>query len=132
VLGAGAAMACLATALVGSPLHAMFSTAALALGIRPALLLLGLSPESIRRFEWTRDDVWRVQDATGARVTVELVQASTAVVGPLILLNWRERSGRRRCAVIDCRSIGAHAFCRLRGRLRLEGGGTPRADDHYC
>lgn len=131
MLGAAAAIACVASALVGSPLHALFSTAALALGVTPALRVLGLSPESIRRIEWTRDGAWRVQDAAGRRTTVELVRAGSAVLGPLIILNWLDRSGRRCCAIIDRRSIGLHPFCTLRGRLRLEGGGTPRADDQY-
>lgn len=125
-----AATACAFSALttdVGRPFAA---AAALALALRPTALLFGLSPDSIRRFEWCSDGTWHIQKRSGEWRTARLSYGST-VLGPLVLLVWRDGTWRR-YALLDAAAVDPRAFRRLRGRLRLEVRRVHRPVDNYC
>lgn len=125
-----AAAACAFFALTTDVGWAFAAAAALALALRPTALLFGLSPDSIRRFEWCPDGAWHIQKRSGEWRTVRLSYGST-VLGPLVLLVWRDGTWRR-YALLDAAAVDPRAFRRLRGRLRLEVRRMHRPVDNYC
>jgi hypothetical protein len=129
---ASAAIACASVALSGAPLRGLLATAALALSVRDSLRLIGLGPDSIRRFIWTECDDWLVQNARGRWQAATLLPATT-VIGPFMLLIWRNAAGRRSHALIHASRVAdERAFRVLRGRLRLEKRRLPRPGNQDC
>jgi hypothetical protein len=127
----GALSACACVAIAGAPLHALLATAALAFGAPSMLRLLGLSPDSVRWLEWAPDGQWHIRTREGTRDTVILLPASS-VVGPLVLLVFRNSGGRRNHVLLTASSAGRYSFRLLRSRLRLEAVGAHRSAGRYC
>jgi hypothetical protein len=115
-----AVIACLCVAWAGAPLRALAGMVALALSVVPALRLVGLSPDSVAACTWAADSRWYIRRPTGGAWREVRLLASSSIVGPLVLLIWRDHCGRTSHVLLDEHSTGPGGFRRLRGRLRLE------------
>jgi hypothetical protein len=97
---------------------------ALALGWLPGrAILFGRGPMAVRRFEWRSGGLWKLECPDGAQESACLA-ATSATLGPWILLAWtvrgsRWRPGCRRYALIEASQVGPAAFSALKGRLSI-------------
>jgi len=117
-----ATVACLFASQPAPQWRALGVLLALGLGWTPArTIFFGRGRHAVRAIEWRSDGTWWIGDGRHPCQEADL-QASTATLGPWILLVWRQPRFRRRYALMDAGCIGAATFRALKGRLRIEAG----------
>ena len=99
VLG-GAWLACALVALAGHPWRGILAAAALAVAVRPLRLLLGMSPESVRRLRWSSSGEWRIQLCRGGWHRACLARAATLTGGIVLLLGEARVQAARWAALL--------------------------------